>query len=95
MITHSKLPEAKREVEVHVKNCILKYVEGVIHTRKWVISVLMRNLVKTTVVNAQSKLAISLAHIRNWRAELVVVGSNQASLLCVFELYVKFIALRM
>jgi hypothetical protein len=77
-----------------LKNRVLKFVEGVIHTRKWV-SVLTRNLVKTAVVNAPSKRAISLAHIKNWLAELTVPGLNHASLHCVFELLVNISAIRM
>jgi hypothetical protein len=79
---------------VCVKFRVLKFVEGVIDTRKWV-SVLARNLVKTTVVDAQSKRAINLAHKKKWRAELIVTGPNQASLRRVFELPGKLIALRM
>jgi hypothetical protein len=94
MITNSTLPKAKREVEMNVKIRVLKFVEGVITMRKWV-GVLTRNLIKTAVVNAQSKRAINFAHKKNWRAELTVIGSNQASLHCVFELSVKVSALRM
>jgi hypothetical protein len=51
MITHSNLLEAKREVEISTKIRVLKFIESIIHTRKWV-SVFTRNLVKTAVVNA-------------------------------------------
>jgi hypothetical protein len=60
LITHSNLQEAKREVEMSVEIRVFNFVQGVIHTRKWV-SVLTRNLVKTAVVNAKSKRAINLA----------------------------------
>jgi hypothetical protein len=52
MITHSNLREARREVEISVKIRVLTFIECVIHTRKWV-RVLTRNLVNSTVVNAQ------------------------------------------
>jgi hypothetical protein len=53
MITNSNLLEARREVEMRVKIRVLEFIECVVHTRKWV-SVLTPNLVKSTVVNAQS-----------------------------------------
>jgi hypothetical protein len=93
MVTHLNLAEARREVEIGVKIRVLEFVEGVVHTRKWV-SVLTRNLVKTAVVNAQSKRAISLAHKEKWRAELTVTRSNKDGLHCVFELSVKLSVLR-
>jgi hypothetical protein len=51
LITHSNLPKSRREVDMRAKIHVLKFIEGVIHTRKWV-SVVTRSLVKPTVVNA-------------------------------------------
>jgi hypothetical protein len=59
LVTHSNLPEARGEVEVSVKVRVLKFVERVVHTRKWV-SIFTRNFIKATVVNAQTQRAISL-----------------------------------
>jgi hypothetical protein len=86
--------EAIREVEMSVKIRVLKFVEGVIHTRKWV-SVRTRNLVKTAIVNAQAKRSIILAHKKSWRAELTLAWSDQANLHGIFELSIKLSALRM
>jgi hypothetical protein len=71
LVTHSNLPEAGGEVEVGVGVRVRKLIKGVVHTRKWV-RILTRNLIKATVVNAKTKRAISLAHKKNWRAELTV-----------------------
>jgi hypothetical protein len=49
LLTISNLPKAKREVHMGAK--ILQRIEGVAHTLEWV-SVLTRNLIKATVVNA-------------------------------------------
>jgi hypothetical protein len=75
MVTHSNLLEAGGEVEVCVQVCVLEPIKGVVHTRKWV-SIFTRNFVKATVVNAQTKRAISLAHKKNRRAELTIAGTD-------------------
>jgi hypothetical protein len=74
LITHSYLPKARGEVEMGVKVRVLKLIKRVVHTRKRV-SIFTRNFIKGTVVNAQSKRTISLAHKKNWRAELTVDGT--------------------
>jgi hypothetical protein len=85
MITHSNLPKTRGEVEMSVKVRVLKLIKCVVHTRKRV-SVFTRNFIKAIVVNAQSKRAISLAHKKNWRAELTLDGTDQTSVHGVFEL---------
>jgi hypothetical protein len=57
LVVYSNLPRAKGEVEMGVKVRVLQLVEGLIYAWKWV-SVLTRNLIKATVVNAQLKRAI-------------------------------------
>jgi hypothetical protein len=92
-VTHSNLPEARGEVEVGVTVRVLKLIERVVvNTRKWV-SIFTRNLVKATVVNAQTERAINLTHKKNWRAELIVAGTDQTSLHGVFELSIELSAL--
>jgi hypothetical protein len=61
LIAHSDLPEARREVKMSAKMRVHKLIKGVIYTRKW-IGVLTRNLVKFTVINAESQRAISFTH---------------------------------
>jgi hypothetical protein len=51
IVTYSNVPQARREVEVGVKNRVLQLCEGVVNTRKW-LGVLTRNFVKATAVNA-------------------------------------------
>jgi hypothetical protein len=75
LVTHSNLPEAGGEVEVCVEVRVLELIKGVVHTRKWV-SIFTRNFVKATVINAQTKRVISLAHKKNWRAELTVAATD-------------------
>jgi hypothetical protein len=62
---HSNLQEGRPKVMMSVEIRVFKLIESVIHTRKWV-GVLTRNLVKTAVVNAESKRAINLSHKNNW-----------------------------
>jgi hypothetical protein len=62
--THSNLPEAGDEVEVCVEVRVFKLIKVVVHTRKSV-SICTHNFIKATVVNAQTKRAISLAHKKN------------------------------
>jgi hypothetical protein len=45
---------------------------------------LMRNLIKARIINAKSKPTIGFTHKKNWRAELTMTWTNQASLHCVF-----------
>jgi hypothetical protein len=53
----------------------------------------MRNFVKSTVVNAQTKRAISLAHKKNWRVELSIAGTDKTNVHGVFELSIQVNAL--
>jgi desulfoferrodoxin (superoxide reductase-like protein) len=92
LITHANLLEARGEVEVCVEVGVLKLIKRVVHTRKWV-NIFTRNLIKATVVNAQTERAISFTHKKNWRAELTVAGTDQTSVHGVFDLSVYLNAL--
>jgi hypothetical protein len=65
LFTHSSLTETRREVKMGENISVLKLIEGVIHMREWV-GVLARNLVKSTVINAEAHRAINLTHIKDY-----------------------------